>query len=68
MARGNIDVPFHGSRKDVLAKFYHVQPRPEPVRKITDKELLRAGAASVLLAVIGALLVMFWPIGERISR
>ena len=40
----------------------------QPARAVTDRELLRAAAASVLLAVLMFALLVLWPIGERISR
>lgn len=63
-----IDIPFHGSRNRVLAKIYHVQPKPAPSREITGKELLRFFAACVLGAVGVWVLLVAWPILERVSR
>lgn len=39
-----------------------------PVREPTGKELLRVFAACVLAAVLVGVLLVLWPIGERISR
>lgn len=45
-----------------------VRSRPAPSREITGKELLRFFAACVLGAVGIWVLLVLWPIGERVSR
>lgn len=54
--------------RDYLDSPSWLKEEQAPVRKPTGKELLRVFAAVVLAAVIVGVLLVLWPIGERISR